>query len=436
MAWAINLLNPQITDELMKLLTKTSRAYILISVAVFVITGLIFFHLLHNIFDNQIDETLNEEKLLIEQTINYSDSVPDFRSVFGHMIDVTILNSPHKKVESIRDTLMYDIEQGQFTSFRHLFVENTSIRNKGYTINIYKPLRESEKLIAEILISVTLVFISLLFLLVLSNYFISRRVWIPFYRILNNLSHYEINQEKPLELAKTDIHEFILLNKALEKMSKKIRQDFLNLKEFNENAAHELQTPLAIIKLKLELLIQNENLDEHQLQLISSVFDATTRMSKLNQGLLLISKIENNQFYQTEEIDLTGILDYTLEHFEEIIDHREIVVTKTYSAKPALRMNRVLTEVLINNLLSNAIRHNVHQGHITIIVQSDNFTISNTGQILRTDPENLFERFRKSEHNPDSVGLGLSIVQKIINFYDMKVKYFYNDSLHTLKISF
>ena len=160
----------------MKLLTRTSRSYIYISVMVFIISGFIIFNMLHNIFKRQLDETLNEEKLLIEQTINYSDSVPDFRLVFGHMIDVTILNSPQKKAGYIRDTLMYDSELGTFASFRHLFSENTSISNKGYTINIYKPLRDSEKLITEIVISLSLVFTSLLLLLVLVNYFIARRV--------------------------------------------------------------------------------------------------------------------------------------------------------------------------------------------------------------------------------------------------------------------
>ena len=420
----------------MKLLTRTSRSYLLISVVVFIISGLIFFRLLHDIFEKQIDRTLLEEKLLIEQTINDSDSVPDFGSVFGHMIDITILNTPHKKNEYIRDSLMYDRDLGSFASFRHLFVENTSFDRKGYTINIYKPLRESEKLIAEIVIAVALVFIFLLFLLVWVNYFIARRVWIPFYRTINNLAHYEINQDKPLTLTRSDIHEFNLLNLALEKMSKKIRQDYLNLKEFNENASHELLTPIAIIKSKLELLIQREDLDEKQLQLISAVFDATTRISKLNQGLLLISKIENNQFYQTEEINLAQILDKTLEHFEEMIQHRGIVVTKNYTFFSSVNMNRTLAEILVTNLISNAIRHNITSGRIELELFSDSFSVSNTGLPLKTDPANLFERFKKSENNPDSVGLGLSIVQKITILYHMRITYTYLDGLHTLKISF
>ena len=418
----------------MKLLTRTSRYYLLISVVVFIISGLIFFRLLHSVFEKQLDETLFEEKLLIEETINFSDSVPDFRSVFGHMIDITILNTTHVKTEYIRDTLMYDSDQGSFAAFRHLFVENTSVKHKGYTINIYKPLRDSEKLIAEIILVVALVFIILLILLVWVNYFIARRVWIPFYRTIRNLSHYEINQEKPLNLLKTDIYEFNLLNQALEKMSKKIRQDFINLKEFNENASHELLTPVSVINSKLELLIQREDLDEQQLQLISAVFDATSRISKLNQGLLLISKIENNQFTQAEEVDIAQIIDITLEHFEEIIEHRKIVITKEYFHKVTLNMNRTLAEILITNLISNAIRHNIASGNIEIILAADSFSVTNTGQHLKTDPARLFERFRKSESNPDSVGLGLSIVQKIANLYQMKVTYTYSEGLHTLKI--
>jgi signal transduction histidine kinase len=419
----------------MKLLARTTLAYIVISFLVFTISGVIFFNILHKIFKRQLDETLIEEKLLIEQTINYSDSVPDFRLIFGHMIDVTILNSPQNKTGHIRDTLMYDNELGEFASFRHLFAENTSFRHKGYTINIYKPLRESERLIAEIIILLAIVFVVLMLLLAIVNYFITRRAWIPFYKILANLSMYDLHQATPIDLPMTDIYEFGLLNKALEKMSKKIRHDYLNLKEFNENAAHELQTPLAIIKSKLELLIQKENLDEKQLQLISTVFEAITRMSKLNQGLLLISKIENNQFLQTDPINLAQLLDKSFEHFSEMIEHRDITVSRNYLHPVILNMNPILAEVLITNLVSNAIRHNILHGRIDVNVQKDMVILENTGQTLKTDPNALFERFRKSENNTDSVGLGLSIVKKIADLYELNITYSHNEGVHTLKIS-
>lgn len=421
----------------MKLLTKTSRYYLIASVAIFMISGLIVSHLLHHIFYRQIDETLNEEKLLVEETINYSDSVPDFSPVFGHMIEVTILNHPHKKNKIIHDTVMYDSRIGSFISYRHLSIENTSIRNQGYIINIFKPLQESESLIAEILFAILAVFVSLMVVFGLVNYFIARRVWIPFYRILHNLSEYNILEEKPLTPIKSDIHEFILLNQALQKMSNKIRQDYFNLKEFNENAAHELQTPLAIIKTKMDLLIQNESLTNEQLHLIGSVYDATSKMAKLNQGLLLISKIGNNQFTEIEEIDLIRLIDRTLSNFGEMIEYRKLKVTSHFETPVVIRLNRILAEILVTNLISNSIKHNYESGHIEIVANSGILRISNSGQSMTVNPSELFERFRKSgSKNNDSIGLGLSIVKKITDLYQFRIEYLYDRELHTIQIFF
>jgi signal transduction histidine kinase len=420
----------------MKLLTRISRSYLIISLGVFIICGVIFFQLLNHIFQKQIDDTLTVEQLLVEQTINYSDSVPDFRLVFGHMIDVTILNTPLKKHGLIHDTLMYDSEIGEFASFRHLFAENTSIRGKGYTINIYKPLNETENLITEILLSIALIFISLMFTLVVANYFIARRVWIPFYRILEKLEQYQIDQAQPLKLAKTTILEFNLLCDALEKMSTKLSQDYRSLKEFNENAAHELQTPLAIIRSKLDMMVQSENLDENQLRLISNIMEATNRITRLNQGLLLISKIDNHQFVHTENINLQKFIDGILENFSEMISHRNINLRKQYKTDVTLTMNHSLAETFFTNLISNAIKHNAHQGFIEILINDNTLVIKNPGQLLKSNPELLFERFKKSGNNPDSVGLGLSIVQHIADLYQFKLSYYHLSAIHTIQVSF
>ncbi len=418
----------------MKLLTRTTLSYIALAAVVFILTGLISASLLNRIFRRQLDNTLNEEKLLIEQTINFSDSVPDFRPMFGHMIEVTILNSPQPRQFYIHDTLMYDNELGSFSTFRHLFSGNTSIRKKGYTVNIYKPLQETEQLITRILAALALVFLTLLILLILVNYFLLRRIWIPFYRILNQLNRYEINDAVPLEFPSTDIHEFGLLAATLEKMSKKIRADYTSLREFNENASHELQTPLAVIKSNLEMLIQKENLDEDQYRRIRVIMEATHRMSRLNYGLLLISRIENNQVGRPEPVDLSRLFEKTFRHFEEIIDHKGIRVNLDLREPCSPLMDPALAEVLVNNLVSNSIRHNIQGGLITLIVTRESLILSNTGPVLNDDPSVLFDRFRKSGAHPDSVGLGLSIVQKITALYGMKVGYTFREGFHTLSV--
>jgi len=218
----------------MKLLTRTTRYYLIFSSVVLLVGGLAFYPILHNIFYRQIDENLHDEKLIIIETIEQSDSVPDFRPVFGHEIEVTILNTPRKKKETIRDTTIYLSEKGAFVRYRNLWIENTSLEGKGYIINLFKPLREAETLLTEIYLAIGGMFIALLLMLVLVNYIISRGVWIPFYRTLGTLRNYNINDETPLKLTESKIREFINLNRALEKMSKKIREDYVSLKEFNE----------------------------------------------------------------------------------------------------------------------------------------------------------------------------------------------------------
>ena len=290
-------------------------------------------------------------------------------------------------------------------------------------------------MIRTIEIALILLFFSLTGLLIFVNYFISKSIWIPFNKTLENLKNFDIGKDEPLVLTETRIHEFKLLNKTLDRMAKKMRRDYFNLKEFNENASHEMQTPLAIIKSKLELLIQGEGLDEEQIGMINSVYEASTRMSRLNQGLLLISKIDNNQFHHTEKVDLQKIMKKTLEHFEEIINLKKIRIIHHFNTTACPQMNPVLAEILISNLISNSIRHNIEEGEILINMNSEGFEITNTGHPTTIPPDELFRRFRKSERTSDSVGLGLAIVKKIVQLYQFDIKYEVKENIHQIKLN-
>jgi signal transduction histidine kinase len=419
----------------MKLFTRTNIYYIFFSMLAFVVGGVIFYHILNRIFNDRIEDDLRTEKLLIQHEINHFDSMPDYQSVYGHLLQIRLYDRPRKYLERLQDTVMFDMKLEDFRLYRHLRVESTTEDGKGYIVNLFKPLDNRKMLTKDIIISLIILFLILLGFLIFMNNVIIRRVWIPFYRTLRALNHYNLNIQMPLHLSRTDIHEFRLLNETLHKMSEKILQDYQNLKEFNENAAHELQTPLAVIKSKLDLLIQHEQMDEPQLNLINSIYEATSRMSRLNQGLLLISRIQNNQYSVSEEINFADIIDSALEHFGEMIDLQGINVTRQYIDPMIIQMNSTLAEILVNNLISNAIRHNIQNGSILIIMNATKFSIANSGLLLTIDPRLLFERFRKSDDRMESVGLGLSIVQKICALYQLTSTYNYEDGLHTLVIS-
>ncbi|MCX6247784.1 MAG: HAMP domain-containing sensor histidine kinase [Bacteroidetes bacterium] len=419
----------------MNLLLRSSINYIFFSILSFLIGGIIFYNVIKTVFYRQIDETLKTEKLLIEEQIDFSDSLPDFRQVFNHMIEVTVFNTPNKRFEFIKDTMIYDKSRSTLVPVRQLICENTSIQDKGYIISISKPLAETKQMITKIIGALVLLFAFLTGLLIFVNYIISKSIWVPFNKTLENLRNFDISRDHPLALTETRIHEFRQLNKTLERMTKKMRRDYLNLKEFNENASHEIQTPLSIIKSKLELLIQGEALSEDQMGLINSVYEATTRMSRLNQGLLLISKIDNNQFHDTEQVDLQKIMEKTLEHFEEIIKLKKIRVIPHFTSPAFTQMNPVLSEILISNLVSNSIRHNIEDGEIRITMDSEGFEIANTGHTLTIPTEELFRRFRKSERTMDSVGLGLAIVNKINLLYQFDITYETKEGYHRIRLN-
>ena len=217
-------------------------------------------------------------------------------------------------------------------------------------------------------------------------------------------------------------------------MTNKIQGDYKSLKEFTENASHEIQTPLAIIKSKLELLIQQENFKEEQMQAIQSVYDAANRLSRLNQALILLTKIENHQFEKREQIDLTEVVKKHILNFKELIEAKEIRLNHTIEGDVKLKINPVLADVLISNLLTNAIKHNVEKGEINLSLSKNELTVSNTGAELKINPLELFDRFKKDSVSSESLGLGLSIVKKICDSEKFTISYECLNKLHSLKI--
>jgi signal transduction histidine kinase len=384
----------------------------------------------------QIDISLITEKNIIQDQIEQTDTIPDFSTTFGHLIEVKMLNSPTYQLQVIKDTLIQDSNSGDDLAYRKIFYCGNSPRKKGYTISIYQILSEKQELLAAISLYMFSLFFSLLLISILINYLISKKLWHPFYISVHTAGNFDILSDKPLDLPETDIIEFQQLNRVFSRMTQKMRTDYLNLKEYNENAAHEIQTPLAIIRSKMELLMQNKKLQKDSLSLIKSINEATSRIFKLNQGLLLISKIENQYFHERRPVSLRQIIETYLENYREIMEIKGIRVEMEASDQGMVEMNEVLADVVISNLLSNAIRYNIENGFIKCHIDSQFLIVTNSGLPLKTDPELLFIRFHKSGENLQSVGLGLSIVKKITEQYKMQISYRCTGNIHEMKLNY
>jgi len=420
----------------LKLLTRSTYYYFVFSFLVLVAGGIGIYFTIRSIVYRQIDLSLITEKSIIQDQIEDTDTIPDFSASFGHQIEVKLLKNPVRRFQVIRDTDIYDSTSYSYLPFRHIRYAGNTPFNTGYIINIYQTLDENQKLLDSIAIGMLFVFLTLLLVSILVNYLISKRLWKPFYKSLKEVSNFDMLTGDPLDLPQTNINEFRQLNLVLEQMTKKIRKDYLNLKEYNENSSHEIQTPLAVIRSKLDILMQNQRLNRESKNLIMSINDAVSRIFKLNQGLLLISKIENQQFPEIHEVSLKSLIEKILNNYEEIMNLRNIKVKKILTDPAIITMNEILADVLISNLLGNAIRYNINDGFIECRLDNTQLTITNSGLPLKVDPSTLFGRFRKGTDHPDAVGLGLSIVKKITDLYGMAISFSSQGTVHEIVLKF
>jgi len=418
----------------LKLLTKSTFYFLILSVLAMVAGAALLYLTIKKVIYRQIDESLITEKTIIEDQIRQTDTIPDFEGTFGHQIEVKLLNYHIDKVQSIKDTDIYDSKSDSFIPFRYIFSSGNYVGKKGFIITIFQIISEKNELLQDIEVYMFSLFFSLLLISILINYLIARRLWRPFYDSVKIAGRFDIQSDKPLDLPETDIKEFDQLNRVFDNMTSKMRNDYLNLKEFSENASHEIQTPLAVIRSKTDLLMQQKNLNKDSLSLIQSINESTTKLFKLNQGLLLISKIENQVFHEKKMVSLKQITIKGLENYKEIMQLKRIKVEMDVNDEALVEMNEVLAEIMISNLLSNAVRFNIDGGFIRCHIDKMFLIMTNAGLPLTINPDDLFKRFHKSSNNPQSVGLGLSIVKEIAESYGMKIFYSCHNDVHEIKL--
>jgi signal transduction histidine kinase len=269
------------------------------------------------------------------------------------------------------------------------------------------------------------------------NRFISANLWKDFFEALEKLRKFDTDKE-PVVLGDQDIEEFEELKSVLEKMTRRLSSDYRELKEYTDHTTHELQTPLAVIKTKIELLLQSENLGPDEMQLIQSINTSVIHLSRLNSTLAMITRIENQQFTEKHEIKLPDLVDHHVDMFQELIEIRGITLVRNYKDRHQMvHMDQGLADIMIANLLKNAIVHNVDGGKITLEISNQVLTIGNQGPPLALGEEELFKRFSRSGTHKSSFGLGLSLVKKICEAYGFRISYSYEEEQHifTLRLS-
>lgn len=416
----------------MKLFTRYSRINILASILALVLGSIGYYIMIRGILIHELDDALKVEEAEILSHVRTLDELPEPSSYRDQQISFAPAAAPVRR-RFINITRPEYRHHDESQPYRQLLFPVT-VKGQVYTVSVTKSEEETEDLLAWIMLVTAGMIVILLGILFMANRLLLRRIWQPFYQTLEGLRRFDLSKRESIVHTPTAIDEFRNLQSVVEVMTEKIRKDYEILRDFTDNASHEMQTPLAIINSKLDLMIQDQQLEEKHLRQLQAMYDAVGRLRTLNQSLLLLTKIENNQFAQATPVALEAIIDKKIIQLEDPIKVKQLTITT--DVQPCeLQMNAYLTDILLNNLLGNAIRHNSERGTLDIVLRPEFLKISNTGAPLSFDPATIFDRFTKGGHS-EGTGLGLAIAKQICDNYGFVLTYSHEEGLHVLRIQF
>jgi signal transduction histidine kinase len=384
---------------------------------------------------DSIDDGLDNYKMLIIQKAGEDSSVLG-KTAFDESNYRIRKLSPARAPsihESYRDTLMYMENEQDFEPVR-LLSTVFFLKGQYYGLDVISSMVEEDDLIEDLSYSLVWLYICIILSILLINHLVLRKVWRPFYQLIDQLKQFRLNNNPAFTEPETRVSEFRSLNGAVSRLLKSNVAAYASQKQFIENAAHELQTPLAIAINKLELLAEENTLNENQVTMVYEVMATLDRLTRLNKSLLLLSKIENRQFPEEVLVNFNLLLKQLLDDFSDLIRFRQVQVTLTEQGTFSYRLNKDLALILCTNLLKNAILHSQEQGEIRLEIRQDELVIANTGRPDPLPPDDIFRRFDQDPSKKGSTGLGLAIAKTICDHYQLNLSYTY-DGLHRFRLS-
>lgn len=422
----------------MKLL---NQSLIYLSIPLFIIISvwavLFYFSMFYEIYDS-IDDGLDNYKLLIIQKSKRDPSILN-KETFDES-NYSIREIPHPEALNIKDlykdTLMYmmnedDLEPVRIltTAFQH--------QDRYYELKVISSMVEEDDQIRNLFWSTLWLYFLLILCITLLNHVLLHKLWQPFYNLLEQFKNFRIDQGDMLPAMETKTQEFLELKNAADLLIAHSLETYQNQKQFIENAAHELQTPLAVITPKLELLLEENRLGDADAETVGQVMETITRLKQFNKSLLFLSKIENKQFFNNQPLSLNQVIRQVASELEDFRQFKKITLAIEETEQVEINMDLQLAYILVSNLMKNAIFHNTKNGQVHLKIGPDSLTVSNTSKNGELDNQKIFERFYqpKTTHKRGSTGLGLPIVQAICNLYHFTISYSYSNQ-HSFTLRF
>lgn len=419
------------------LLSKNLRYFVVYTVIIMLCCSPLFYLSSKFFYIEDLDELIEFRRDEFVET-----RLPEFTKV-----DIEIWNKYNEDIQILPFDSKYTLDknleevhfnkaEGHVIDYRILY-HAIEIEGERYILTSRIPMVESEDLMGMLISQYGVIFIILITSLIIVQRIVSKKLWKPFYETLAAIERFNLEQGKTPQFSKTDIKEFAQLNEMLQGLIVNNLRTYKQQKEFIENASHELQTPLAVFQSQLDILLQQSDLTETQAGIIQSLYTVSSRMTRLNKNLLLLAKIDNAQFKEMQEINVNHLLESLIRDLKELAGSHKLKVTIDNIHPLIITGNKILLESLINNLIMNAVRHNIsEEGDIIVQLENRTLKVYNTGEMQALDSEKIFRRFSRPSEKKKGNGLGLSIATQICRFHNWTISYAYENEMHCFKIVF
>lgn len=393
--------------------------------------GLFYAYILDEVHDN-VDDGLRDRKIQIIKAVYLNPQLLKNNDFGFNEFKINPITAGEYKNKSRLYNKMYYMEyDDKDQPYRVLEADFIDQYKMNQRLVIRTSTVEEDELIYDLTTALIVLYIVLVISIVVVNGYLLNKAMRPFYLILDKLKKYQFGIPADQENKEYIIKEFEELNVEINEMIERNELVFYQQKQFIENASHELQTPLAIVINKIDLLIQNDDLDEKNLNFLTGVKNDLRRMVGLNKSLLMLSKIENSQFNKTAGVDFNALISKLVQNYEDFIEFKKVDVNIIEKGSFEADFNRDLADILLSNLLKNAIKYNNEEGTLNIMIEDDRITFQNSGAAMGLDPSRIFDRFYKQSSDHTSTGLGLSIIKTIIKQYPgWDIVYKFEDKMH------
>lgn len=418
------------------LLNKNLWQFLIYTTVIMLCCAPLFFFIMKFFYTEDLDELIiyRSDEFIEDRLPSFTVSEIDEWNKYNEDMQIISFSDVYTLDKTVEEFL-YNKAEGHHIDYRIIY-KKVSVEDEPYILMSRIPMIENKDLFWNLITQYGLIFIILLVSLGIAQRIVSKKLWAPFYGSLDKIENYNLEQDHIPEFEKTDIVEFSRLNEMLTNLISNNLRIYKQQKEFIENASHELQTPLAVFQSQLDILLQDQELTEKQMNIIQSLYTISSRLTRLNKNLLLLAKIDNAYFREVQEIDFVDLLNTSVSYFKELAENEGMQLTTEICNPLLIEANKILLESLVNNFIVNALKHNINNGLILIVVKDATFVVSNTGDNKPLDKDKIFRRFSRTSEEKKGNGLGLSIIYQICKFHGWDISYKYESERHTFAVRF